>query len=443
MIARDIEKVLNKWCIDGQKPLLVTGARQIGKTYIIRSVLENNNIPYIEINFIEQPELIKVIDTAANTDDLMLRLSVASDKEIIEDKTVFFLDEVQECKELITKIKFLAEANRYRFILSGSLLGVELNDIRSTPVGYLDIVDMYPITLMEFFKALGIQTQIIDYLKQHYEDKTPIDEVVHKRMMEAFYLYLLIGGMPEAVQKYLDLNQIIRTYHRDFTKYEKRNKLQLREIYDAIPSELEEKNKRFYISHLSDKKEYDDYKNSFIWLKDAGVALPVYNIVEPVCPLKTSEKRNLFKLFMSDVGLLTSQYSPNVRIDILNREASINNGGLFENVVAQELVAKHFDVYYFNSKKYGELDFVIELDGKSLPIEVKSGKDYKRHSALNNVLSSDNYSITEAYVFCNDNLHRENNIIYMPIYMVALIENKKVPDGKYRVDLSDLKIHME
>ena len=141
--------------------------------------------------------------------------------------------------------------------------------------------------------------------------------------------------------------------------------------------------------------------------------------------------------------MLTSQYSPNVRIDILNREASINNGGLFENVVAQELVAKHFDVYYFNSKKYGELDFVIELDGKSLPIEVKSGKDYKRHSALNNVLSSDNYSITEAYVFCNDNLHRENNIIYMPIYMVALIENKKVPDGKYRVDLSDLKIHME
>ena len=448
MISRKAEKSIKKWIEQESKALLVTGARQIGKTFLIRECLKSSGRPYVEFNFIEQPELISLFETASNTQELLLRMSVASGETFEVGKTIFFFDEVQECKEIITRIKFLVDEGSYRYIMSGSLLGVELNDLRSAPVGYMRILDMYPLDFEEFVKAVGVQDSTVSILKDCFENRRKADEFIHKKMLDIFYLYLIIGGMPEAVQVYLETNNIqrvanihddiIRLYKKDFSKYEEKYKLKLQEIYDAMASELDSKSKRFHLNNLGIGMSYDRVVNDFLWLKDAGVALPVYNIREPKLPLKINENRSLFKLFFSDVGLLTSQYSNETKIMILTKEVGINNGALFENVVAQELFSKGFPVYYFSSKKQGEVDFVIENNGRVLPIEVKSGKDYKRHSALENILSDVNYGICEAIVFSNANVEVVGKRVYMPIYMIMFLKNEPLQDSVYKIDLTGI-----
>ena len=392
MIDREMKTTINNWILQGKEAFLLTGARQIGKTYLIRECLKESKYDYVELNFIERPELVELFENATNAQDLLMRLSLITDKQLNKGKTIIFFDEIQEFKDIVTRIKFLVEEGSYRYIMSGSLLGVELNDLRSAPVGYLRIEDMYPLTVKEFMKAVGIKENILEMLEECYKKQQPVDEFVHKKMLDVFYLYLIVGGMPEAVAVYTETNdlarvaavhqKIMRLYKADFTKYETTYKLKLREIYDSMPGQLDSKNKRFKINTLGKGLNYDRVANDFLWLKDAGVAIPVYNINEPKLPLIISENRNLFKLFFSDVGILTNQYSDQVKIAILNKEKSINNGALFENVVAQELLANGFNLYYFNNKKQGELDFVIELDGKVTPLEIKSGKDYKKQIAL-------------------------------------------------------------
>lgn len=448
MIQRKMEIKINKWIAEGTDALLLTGARQIGKTYLIRECLRKSGVSYEEFNFIEQPELISLFDSAKSTDELLMRLSVVSKKPLQEGRTIFFLDEVQEYKDIVTRIKFLVDDGRYRFILSGSLLGVELNDLRSAPVGYLRILDMFPLCLEEFVTALGISGDTLSLLRTCWENREPVDPFVHEKMLDVFYLYLIIGGMPEAVSTYLDTNdinqvaqihqKIIQLYKKDFSKYERNYKLKLQEIYDAMPSELDSKNKRFRLNVLGKGTNFDRVANDFLWLKDAGAALPVYNVSEPKLPLKISENRSLFKLFLSDVGLLTSLYSTSVKIKILQKDASINNGALFENAVAQELVSRGFSVYYFNSKKQGEVDLLIELDGSVCPIEIKSGKDYKKHSALENILADENYEIRQAYIFSNSNVETAGKKIYLPIYMTMFLEEKALPNPIYKLDLRGL-----
>ena len=448
MLWRKAETQINMWIKQGTDAFLVTGARQIGKTYLIRRCLEQSDYSSVEFNFIENPDLVTLFDSSHSAEELLFRLSGFTGKKLQKEKTIFFLDEIQECKDIVTKIKFLVEEGSYRYILSGSLLGVELNDLRSAPVGYMQILDMYPLDLQEFYTAVGLQENVLERVRECYEKKIPVDVFVHQKLMDAFYLYLIVGGMPEAVSVYLeenDINQvsrvhekIIRLYKLDFTKYESKYKLKLREIYDAIPGELDEKNKRFFVNHLGTGMSYNRVYNDFLWLKDAGVALPVYNVTEPKTPLIISEKRNLFKLFLSDVGLLTSRYSNNTKFALLKKDKSINNGALFENVVAEELVSKGFRVYYYNSKKMGELDFVIEHNGEILPIEVKSGKNYKRHSALDNVLSNFNYDIDSAYILYDENVQIKDKRIYFPIYMMMFIQEKELDNSIYRIDLSAL-----
>lgn len=448
MIKRFADAEINHWLAEGKKAFLLTGARQIGKTYLIRECLKKSGLPYIELNFIEQPELVELFSSAADAKDLLLRLSLISPKRLVPGSSVIFLDEIQECKELVTKIKFLVEDGRYRYIMSGSLLGVELNDLRSAPVGYLEIHDMYPLGFEEFAAAVGVGAETIDALRNSFTERIPVDRFVHSKMLELFYLYLMIGGMPEAVQSYLETNDlsrvadvqsdIIRLYRMDFTKYEERHKLRLREVYDSIPGQLNQQNKRFLLNSIGKGMSYDRAENNFLWLKDAGAAIPVYNVDEPKLPLVTGEKRNLFKLFMSDVGLLTNSYSASVKMDILNHRKDINNGALFENAVAQELLLHGFKEYYFNNKKQGELDFVIELDGRVTPLEIKSGKDYKRHSALNNVLENENYAMEEAYIFSEGNVEVNGRLIYMPIYMIMFLKDTEAENLIYKIDLSGL-----
>ena len=453
MINRKIDGFLDEFFRDETKALLITGARQIGKTYSVREAAKRNFESFIEINFITSPEAIGIFRGAKDVSEMLFRLSAFVNKPLVKGKTLVFFDEVQAYPEVVTLIKFLVDEGSYRYVLSGSLLGIELNNLRSEPVGYMDVKEMYPLDLEEFFLAIGLAENVLNVLRQCWEEKKPVDEFVHQRLMQAFRLYLVVGGMPQAVQTYLDTNNlqnvlavqksILLEYQRDIMKYKKddnNQKLYIEDIFKLIPSELNAKNKRFILKNLNEKARFATYENSFLWLRDAGVALPTYNIEEPKLPLLLAKTRNLFKLFQSDVGLLVSQFAGGIQLQLLDDSQSINFGSIYENVVAQELRAHSFDLYYYNSKKMGELDFVVEYQGNVLPIEVKSGKDYERHNALSNVMASAEYAIPEALVLCNGNVKVVDKVIYVPIYMLMFMEKEVKVDVKYKVDLSDLKI---
>lgn len=450
MLERRIEQEIRDFLkSDRKEALMVTGARQVGKTYIIRECAKEIYKNIVEINFVENQQAVKLFENITGSKDILLRLSALTDVPMIPGETLIFFDEVQECPEIVTAIKFLVEDGQYRYILSGSLLGVELKDIRSMPVGYLSILEMYPLDFREFCRANRVSQTVMDNLKECFEKKQPVDELIHEKMMELFRLYLIVGGMPAVVDAYIRTNNlkevlriqqgIVQLYYKDIAKYDKDNKLYLDEIFTLIPSELNNKNKRFIMKDLNESFRFSRYENSFIWLKEAGVALPVYCVQEPEIPLLLSKSTNLFKLFLSDVGLLASMYVDGLQLKILNREKDINFGAIYENVAAQELKTHGFELYYFNSKKQGELDFVIEYQGNVLPLEIKSGKAYTRHNALDNVLKDERYAIPQALVFCNENISTVDKIVYLPIYMIGFLENEKIDEYIYSIDLSALQ----
>lgn len=444
MLKRKIEKDIEKWLDNSEKALLVYGVRQAGKTFIIRECLKRNECEYIEFNLINQPELVEILRDSTGIDDLILKLSLYSEKKIIPGKTIFFFDEIQRYKEIVTKIKFLVEDKRYRYILSGSLLGVEIINLKSAPVGYLQTLNMYPMDFEEFLQIFNVDETIINNLRNCFITKTKVDEIIHNKIMEMFNIYLIIGGMPAAVERYRNTENIddvmeehraiIEQYKLDFTQYEEENrKLIITHIYELIPAELNEKNKRFMIADINKNLRYDRISDSFVWLWKSGVALGVFNTTEPTIPLMLNEKSALFKLFISDVGLLTTIYGKSCKLKIVNKESDINKGAVFENVVAQELHAHGYPLYYYNSKKLGEIDFIVEQNGKSLPIEVKSGKAYNKHSALNNLMNAKEYGIEEAFIFTNDNVKIEGKLNYLPIYMVMFLRDEPIEFADIRV----------
>ena len=449
MLKRKIEKDIEKWIENSEKAILIYGVRQAGKTFIIRECLKRNECEYIEFNLINQPELVEILRDSTGIDDLILKLSLYSEKKIIPGKTIFFFDEIQRYKEIVTKIKFLVEDKRYRYILSGSLLGVEIINLKSAPVGYLQTLNMYPMDFEEFLQIFNVDENIINNLRICFLTKTKVDEIIHNKIMEMFNLYLIIGGMPAAVERYRNTENIdevmeehraiIEQYKLDFTQYEEENrKLIITHIYELIPAELNEKNKRFMIADINKNLRYDRISDSFVWLWKSGVALGVFNTTEPTIPLMLNEKSALFKLFISDVGLLTTIYGKSCKLKIVNKESDINKGAVFENVVAQELHAHGYPLYYYNSKKLGEIDFIVEQSGKTLPIEVKSGKVYNKHSALNNLMNAKEYGIEEAFIFTNDNVKIEGKLNYLPIYMVMFLRDEPmefadIRVGRYRI----------
>lgn len=451
VLYRNMKKKIEEFFLSKQNSaLMITGARQVGKTFCIREYAKKNYKYVIEINFIEMPQAVQLFENAKNAEDILLRISALTDVPMKKGQTIVFFDEVQECKEIVTAIKFLVDEGSYRYILSGSLLGVELKDIRSVPVGYMTIYEMFPLDFFEFCRANKVSEQILTKIAECFEKRNPIDTLIHEKMMDLFRLYLIVGGMPAAVQRYLDTNNlnevlkvqqgIVQLYKKDIAKYDPDEKLYLEDIFNLIPSELNSKNKRFILKKLNENFKFSRYENSFIWLKEAGVALPVFCVQEPQIPLLLSKSTNLFKLFLADVGLLASMYADGIQIKILNKEKDINFGSIYENAVAQELRAHGFELYYFNSKKQGELDFVIEYKGEVLPIEVKSGKDYARHRALDHVLKNESYGIKEAMVFCNENIQVKDQVFYCPIYLVGLLKKQIIEaDFIYRIDLSALQ----
>lgn len=451
MLYRKAKKQIENWLLKDKKALLVTGARQVGKTYLIKETLKELKKDFVEINLIKETEAVKIFNNIASDgiDMFIKKLSIYLNKSILPG-SVIFIDEVQECKDTITMVKFLVEDNKYKIVMSGSLLGVELKGIRSVPVGYLDTLTMYPLDFEEFAINLGLTDDTISYLKDCYTNTKVVDEIINKKMLESFYAYLVVGGMPEAINDYIANNdftkvrsihnQIISQYKEDFTKYEKEQRLKLTNIYNLIPSELNSKNRRYIFTDINPNFIFDRYENSFNWLIDSGVSLITYNTTEPIVPLEINKKNNLFKLFLSDIGLLTTLYGSTTALKILNNDEDINYGAPYENVIAQELTAHGFKTYFYNNKKLGEVDFIIEHKGKILPIEVKSGKTFNNHNALNKIMNVKEFNINEAYVLCNGNVNKIDNIIYLPIYMIMFIINNDDIITHDKIDLSKLHV---
>ena len=446
MLARKIEKKLEKFKgLGGTKALLLTGARQVGKTFSVREFARKHYESFVELNFLRETLAKSIFEKAVDDKDVLLRLSAFAKGRLKKRKTLVFLDEVQRCPDAVTFVKFLVEDGSYDYVLSGSLLGVELENVRSVPVGYMYEEQMYPLDFEEFLVANGVPDNVLGHLKSSFDGMTPVDSSIHALVMRYYRLYLVVGGMPEAVQRYLDTNDLavvsavqraVRIeYHRDISQYDRSESLRIREVYDRIPSELNKQNKRFTLGRVVKGSHFDRVEDGFIWLRDAGVAIPAYCVEAPKAPLELSSKRNMFKLFANDVGLLASMYMDGIQLKILNDERSVNFGAVYENAVAQELLAHGFKPRYFNSKKQGEIDFVVERDGRALPMEVKSGKDYAKHTALNAVLANGEYGVALAYVLNNDNVSRRGNVVYLPVYMSMFIRPLALPDKMiYKVD---------
>lgn len=436
--------IIEEWLKRSDKALLVTGARQIGKTWLIREEIAKSGYRKFEVNFIDQPDLVDYLNVKMSANEFLVKLKMIMPEDCKPQETVVFFDEIQKCPEIVTKIKFLVEEGSFKYVMSGSLLGVELKGITSVPVGYLTVLRMYPMDFEEFMIANNVSKTTLEMLKAKFETCQPVDEFIHQKLLSLFFIYLIVGGMPDAVKIYIatkDIREvdkvqrdIVALYKEDFSQYESEDKkLKLISIYDIIPAELNKQNKKFVFTMLNKELKFDRYENSFLWLKDARVALPVYNVEAPVIPLKASKSSNVFRLFSNDTGLLTSAYPAETKLELINKNSEVNNGAHFENAVAQQLTANGLEPYFCKKKNIGELDVLVEMDGKVVPIEVKSGKAYKAHKSLDNFMKISDYHIEKAYVLSVANMEQEGSVVYLPIYMCYLLKERKI--GKLIVDL--------
>lgn len=441
MLERKFTSVLEHFLTkEPDKILLVNGARQIGKSYLIRYVGQRLFPHFIEINLKEDKEGDKVFADVHTTNDLYMRLSNYCSTPLGDkSNTLVFLDEIQSYPHLMTMLKFLNQESRYRFIASGSQLGVALSESPSVPLGSVTIKQMYPLDFEEFLWATGVGKEWIDNIQDHFIHEQPLDESTHNILLKRFQYYLLVGGLPEAINNYLaDRNMVrVRQTHRDIhnlyridaSQYDKEHKLKIRKIYDIIPSNLENKKKRIVYKNIENKKgkTFTDYADEFEYLTNSGVALDVSAISNPRFPLAESEQKKLVKLYLNDVGLLTNLlYELNVNA-VLQDIKSINLGTVYESVVAQELAAHGFKLHYYDNKKKGEVDFLVDNhdDLTVLPLEIKSGKDYTEHSALTNFLETPDYGIGRAVVFSNERkIFKKKGVTYLPVYYCMFLHNE-------------------
>ena len=439
MLKRKSEKtIVDYLSSESNKILIIDGARQIGKSFIIRYVgseLLKEKFPnFIELNFVEDSLGDQLFKKVNNKEDFYFQLSmVAGDKMKDKNNTLVFIDEIQEYPQFLTMLKFLKQDDRFTYICSGSLLGVTLSKTTSIPIGSIDVVHMYPLDFEEFLLANGFNEYAINSLRNKFEKLESLEEVTHEKLLDLFKKYLLIGGLPDAVNKYLESKNIVEVrkiqndiheyYGEDASKYDKEHKLKIKRIYDLIPSTLENKKKRMIVQDIENikGKRYSNYIDEFDYLINSGIALEVKALSRPTFPLIESSGKNLLKLYLNDVGILTNiLYKNNIRA-VLDDEKSVNLGSVYESVVASELKAHGHKLFYYDNKTNGEVDFLIDdYENLSvLPLEIKSGKDYTIHSAINKFISNKDYNVKKGFVLSNERkIFEENNIIYLPIYMI-------------------------
>lgn len=440
MIYRKITSRLETFYrANGTYALLIDGARQVGKTFIVEEFGRTHYDSVIKIDFVKMKGAVDLFRDVEDESEIISRISAFSRKPMIPGRTLIFFDEIQKCPEAVTYIKYLVrDDGRFHYVLSGSLLGVELKNIRSVPVGTMDEVKMYPLDFEEFVLANGESPALIEEARKAWRERRPLAKIYHDRLKKLFRFYLVIGGMPAVVQKFLDTKDIRKVvneqkkilveYRKDITQYDEAASLRIRAVFDRLAPELSKKNKRFFADSLENGGRFDRLVDEFVWLKESGVGIAVCNVEEPKVPLMLSEKKNFFKLFMNDVGLLAAMYMDGIQSRILNGETEMNFGSVYENVVAQELLAHGFRPTYYNSTAHGEVDFLLEKKARPLPIEVKSGKHYKRHRALTRLLEDEEYGIGEAIVFDDDAFKVEGKIVYAPIYMMMFLEKDELAE---------------
>ena len=436
-IQADIEKYLRS---ESNKILVIDGARQIGKTYIIKYTGEKLFENYIEINMIEDFLGDKLFENVKTVDDFYLQVSMlAGDKMKDKKNTLIFIDEIQAYPHLLTLLKFLKKDDKFTYIASGSLLGVTLAKTTSIPIGSIEVKRMYPLDFEEFLISQGFNEFALNSLRNKFENEESLDENTHTKLLDQFKKYLLVGGLPDAVNSYNKNKNIVEVrsiqdeiheyYAIDAAKYDAENRLKIRRIYDSIPSTLENKKKRIVVQNIENikGKRFSDYRDEFDYLIYAGISLEVKAISTPVFPLIESSGKNLLKLYLNDVGMLTNiLYKNNIRA-VLDDNRSINLGSVYESVAASELKAHGFNLFYYDNRNKGEVDFLIDdyNELSVVPIEVKSGKDYTVHSALNHFVSNDDYSIKKGYVLSNSReVKRNGKIVYMPIYYIMFFKNE-------------------
>lgn len=450
MLYRKIEtQIENHLKSNSNKILLVDGARQVGKTYIIRHVGKKLFKNFIEINMIEDSLGNQLFANTKTIEDFYLQVSMlAGNKMQQKENTLIFIDEIQAYPHLLTLLKFLSQDNKFTYIASGSLLGVTLSQTTSIPIGTIHKIRMFPLDFEEFLYANGLNEITISAMNKKYTLLEALDEPMHEKMLDLFRKYLLVGGLPEAVNAYLKTkniqairdiqNEIHNYYAIDASKYDTDNKLKIRRIYDLIPSNMENKKKRIVAQDIEKKrgKTFSDYQDEFEYLISAGIALNVQAISNPFFPLIESSGKNLLKLYLNDVGILTSiLYGNNIRA-VLDDEASINLGSVYETVVASELIAHGYNLFYYDNRNKGEVDYLID-DYNSLsvvPVEVKSGKNYTVHSALNSFVNNEDYHIKKAIVFSNAReIIQKDKITYLPIYFIMFLQNHIKDSGNIKL----------
>ena len=446
MLGRKFTQTLETFLLhEPRKILLVNGARQIGKSYLIRYVGKKLFKHFVEINLKADQEGDGIFATVKTKEDFYLQLGAIAGNHLgTREDTLVFLDEIQSYPHLMTMLKFLNEDAKYRYIASGSQLGVALAQTPSVPIGSVAIQQMYPLDFEEFLWAMGCGKEAIEAIRQKFVAKESLNDSMHNYLLQQFKTYLLVGGMPDAINKFLENRNIVqvRTIQRDIhelykidaSQYDSAKKLVIRKIYDMIPSNMENKKKRIIVKNiegLKAHKQFSDYAEEFEYLTNSGIALAAQAISNPAFPLAESESKNLLKLYLSDVGLLTNLlYGTNINA-VLKDERSVNLGAVYESVIAQELHAHGYTLHYYDNKQKGEVDYLIDdyRHLSVLPLEIKSGKDYTVHSALDKFLATPEYHIHEAVVLSNEQrVYQEGGITYMPIYYCMFFENNKVDD---------------
>ena len=433
MLNRKIENTIAKHLkTDASVALLIDGARQVGKTYIIRVVGQKLFENFIEVNMLEDALQDRLFANVKTVQDFYLQLSLLQGNKMQEkNNTLVFIDEIQAYPHLLSLLKFLVDDNRFTYIASGSQLGIALSETSSIPMGTIKKVRMFPLDFEEFLDANGVGEVAIEAIRSKLKNRESLDPTTHNKMMDFFRKYLLTGGLPAAVDAYVDSAnlQTVRNIHEeiheyyaiDASKYDKENKLCIRRIYDMIPSNMENKKKRVVAKDIENKKgkTFRNYENEFEYLDSSGVATLVQAVSNPKFPLIETGGKNLLKLYLNDVGLLTAKlFGSNARA-VLEDVRSVNLGAVYETAVANELKAHGHALFYYDNRSKGEVDFLIDdYDALSvLPIEVKSGRDYTIHSALNNLTTNNDYGIKEGIVLSNScEVKTKNRVTYMPIY---------------------------
>lgn len=435
MLYRKVERVIYEHLASkNDKILVVTGARQIGKSFIVRHVAQKLFRNVIEINLIEDYEGDRLFEKITTTEEFYLNLSmIAGEKMGSSEDTIVFLDEIQQYPHLLTMLKFLRQEHRFTYAVSGSLLGIALKASTSIPLGSINIIRMYPLDFEEFLIANGVGDEAISDMRRRFQSKESLEESTHDKILGLFKRYLLVGGLPDAVNAFLETRNMVKIreiqrdihnlYAIDASKYDEEHRLKIRRIYEMIPSNMENKKKRLVYKDIEGKngKRSGDYIEEIDYLAASGISLEVKAVSNPSFPLIESGQKNLIKLYLNDVGIMTGLlYRNNIR-PILDTECSINLGAVYECVVAMELAAHDHKLYYYDNKSKGEVDYLIDdfTSLKAIPLEIKSGKDYTVHSALNKLLATPDYNISEAYVLSNAReVKRQNGITYMPVYYI-------------------------